>query len=44
MLGFVLSGYRPRPEVVDEIRRADLFACSLTRTPTWWRRTCTTCW
>jgi len=29
MLGFVLSGYRPRPEVVDEIRRADLFACFL---------------
>ncbi len=29
MLGFVLSGYRPRPVVVDEIRRADLFACFL---------------
>jgi hypothetical protein len=29
MLGFVLSGYRPRPAVVDEIRRADLFACFL---------------
>jgi BioD-like phosphotransacetylase family protein len=29
MLGFVLSGYRPRPALVDEIRRADLFACYL---------------
>ncbi len=28
-VGFVLSGYRPRPAVVDEIRRADLFACFL---------------
>ncbi len=28
-VGFVLSRYRPRPEVVDEIRRADLFACFL---------------
>ena len=28
-VGFVLSGYRPRPEVVDEIRRAALFACFL---------------
>jgi len=29
MLGFVLSGYRPRPALVDEIRRAELFACFL---------------
>lgn len=29
MLGFVVSGYRPRAAVVDEIRRADLFACFL---------------
>jgi BioD-like phosphotransacetylase family protein len=28
-VGFVLSGYRPRPAVIDEIRRADLFACFL---------------
>jgi BioD-like phosphotransacetylase family protein len=28
-VGFVLSGYRPRPAVVDELRRADLFACFL---------------
>ena len=28
-VGFVLSGYRPRPEVVEEIRRAALFACFL---------------
>jgi BioD-like phosphotransacetylase family protein len=28
-VGFVLSGYRPRPAVVDEIRRAELFACFL---------------
>jgi len=28
-VGFVLSGYRPRQAVVDEIRRADLFACFL---------------
>jgi len=28
-VGFVLSGYRPRAAVVDEIRRADLFACFL---------------
>ena len=28
-VGFVLSGYRPRPAVVEEIRRADLFACFL---------------
>ena len=28
-VGFVLSGYRPRPAVVDEIRRAGLFACFL---------------
>ncbi len=28
-VGFVLSGYRPRPQVIDEIRRADLFACFL---------------
>ena len=28
-VGFVLSGYRPRQPVVDEIRRADLFACFL---------------
>jgi hypothetical protein len=28
-VGFVLSGYRPRPEVIDEIRRADLFASFL---------------
>ena len=28
-VGFVLSSYRPRPAVVDEIRRADLFACFL---------------
>ncbi len=28
-VGFVLSGYRPRPAVVDEVRRADLFACFL---------------
>ena len=29
MLGFVLSGYRPRDALVDEIRRAGLFACFL---------------
>jgi BioD-like phosphotransacetylase family protein len=29
MLGFVLSGYRPREVVVDEIQRAGLFACFL---------------
>ena len=29
MLGFVMSAYRPRVEVIDEIRRADLFACYL---------------
>jgi hypothetical protein len=29
VIGFVLSGYRPRPEVVAEIRRANLFACFL---------------
>ncbi len=29
MLGFVLSTYRPRDVVVDEIRRADVFACFL---------------
>jgi hypothetical protein len=28
-VGFVLSGYRPRPAVIDEVRRADLFACFL---------------
>jgi hypothetical protein len=28
-VGFVLSGYRPRDVVLDEIRRADLFACFL---------------
>jgi BioD-like phosphotransacetylase family protein len=28
-VGFVLSGYRPRPAVIDEIRRAELFACFL---------------
>jgi BioD-like phosphotransacetylase family protein len=28
-VGFVISGYRPRPAVVDELRRADLFACFL---------------
>jgi uncharacterized protein len=28
-VGFVISGYRPRPALVDEIRRADLFACFL---------------
>jgi BioD-like phosphotransacetylase family protein len=28
-VGFVLSGYRPRPAVVDEIQRANLFACFL---------------
>ena len=28
-VGFVLSGYRPRSVVIDEIRRADLFACFL---------------
>jgi BioD-like phosphotransacetylase family protein len=28
-VGFVLSGYRPRPEVIDEVRRAGLFACFL---------------
>jgi hypothetical protein len=28
-VGFVLSGYRPRPELIAEIRRADLFACFL---------------
>jgi BioD-like phosphotransacetylase family protein len=28
-VGYVVSGYRPRPAVVDEIRRADLFACFL---------------
>jgi BioD-like phosphotransacetylase family protein len=28
-VGFVLSGYRPRAAVVEEIRRADLFACFL---------------
>ncbi len=28
-VGFVLSGYRPRQAVVEEIRRADLFACFL---------------
>jgi BioD-like phosphotransacetylase family protein len=30
-VGFVLSGYKPRPAVIDEIRRADLFACFLDR-------------
>lgn len=30
-VGFVLSGYRPRPAVIDEIRRANLFACFLDR-------------
>jgi BioD-like phosphotransacetylase family protein len=28
-VGFVLSGYRPRPELIAEIRRAELFACFL---------------
>ena len=28
-VGFVLSGYRPRAAVVEEIRRANLFACFL---------------
>jgi hypothetical protein len=28
-VGFVISGYRPRPAVIGEIRRADLFACYL---------------
>jgi BioD-like phosphotransacetylase family protein len=28
-VGFVISGYRPRAAVVDEIRRANLFACYL---------------
>jgi hypothetical protein len=28
-VGFVLSGYRPRPDLIAEIRRADLFACFL---------------
>jgi BioD-like phosphotransacetylase family protein len=32
-LGFVLSAYRPRQVVVDEIRRAELFACFLDEDP-----------
>jgi BioD-like phosphotransacetylase family protein len=30
-VGFVLSSYLPRPAVIDEIRRADLFSCFLDR-------------
>ncbi len=26
-VGFVVSGYRPRPEIVEEIRGAEMFAC-----------------